>query len=122
MSRAALVTPSAILKVLVAMAKSPHADVFFNSLPIAGVDGTLADRFVGTREAGQIHAKTGTIEHVNTLSGYMVLPSGKRLAFSILADNQSLQGDDAEKVLDALAQTIYDAYGGRARRGKQVRH
>ncbi|HET7842460.1 MAG TPA: D-alanyl-D-alanine carboxypeptidase/D-alanyl-D-alanine-endopeptidase [Terriglobia bacterium] len=116
LSREALLTPSAILKLLVYMAKSPHADAFFSSLPIAGVDGTLGDRFVGTRQAGQIHAKTGTIEHVNTLSGYMILPSGKRLAFSILADNQNLQGDDAENVLDEVAQTIYDAFGGRSRR------
>ncbi len=128
LSREALVTPSAILKLLVYMARSPHADVFFNSLPTAGADGTLGSRFAGTREAGQIHAKTGTIEHVNTLSGYMILPSGRRLAFSILADNQSLHGDDGENVLDEVAQTIYDAFGGRPhraaskRRGKQVRH
>lgn len=116
LSREALVTPRAIVKLLVYMAKSPRADDYFNSLPVAGVDGTLADRLKGTRAEGKIHAKTGTIEHVNTLSGYMDLPSGRRLAFSILGDNHDLQDQEALDTLDALAQTIYDAYGGRPRR------
>ncbi len=122
LSREALVTPRAILKLLVYMAKSPHADIYLNSLPVAGVDGTLAERFKGTRAEGKIHAKTGTIEHVNTLSGYMDLPSERRLAFSVMADNDDLQGQEALDTLDALALSIYDAYGGRTRRAPSKRH
>lgn len=111
-----LVTPRATLKLLVHMAKSPHAAVYFDSLPVAGEDGTLANRFLKSSAAGKIHAKTGTLEQVNALSGYMVLSSGKRLAFSILANSQAMKSAESVKVLDAIAQTIYDAFGGRRRR------
>lgn len=115
LSREALVTPGAIVKLLVHMEKSPRASVYFDSLPVAGEDGTLATRFRRTRAESRIHAKTGTIDHVNTLSGYMVLPSGRKLAFSVLADNHDMQDALALKALDAVALAIYDAYGGRSR-------
>jgi serine-type D-Ala-D-Ala carboxypeptidase/endopeptidase (penicillin-binding protein 4) len=116
LSREALVTPRAIVKLLVHMAKSPHSEIYFNSLPVAGVDGTLASRFARFRAARKIHAKTGSIEHVNTLSGYMELPSGRRLAFSVLADNHDMRGAEALRAVDAVAEAIYDAYGGGRRR------
>ena len=116
LSREALVTPRAIVKLLVYMANSPNGGIYFDSLPVAGVDGTLADRFRDSSAIGKIRAKTGTIEHVSTLSGYMELPSGRRLAFSLLADNNDLKSSQTIKTLDAIAQTIYDAYGGKRRR------
>jgi serine-type D-Ala-D-Ala carboxypeptidase/endopeptidase (penicillin-binding protein 4) len=112
LSREALVAPRAVAQLLVYMAKSPRRDIYFHSLPVAGVDGTLADRFVNTSAYGKIHAKTGTITHVNSLSGYMELPSGRRLAFSIFADNYGLKPTEALKTLDSIAQTIFNAYGG----------
>ncbi len=121
LSREALVTPRAIVKLLVYMANSPNGGIYFDSLPVAGVDGTLADRFRDSSAMGKIHAKTGTIEHVNTLSGYMELPSGRRLAFSLLADNNDLKSTQTIKTLDAIAQTIYDAYGGKRRRPHATR-
>jgi D-alanyl-D-alanine carboxypeptidase/D-alanyl-D-alanine-endopeptidase (penicillin-binding protein 4) len=121
LSRQALVTPRAIVKLLTYMAKSPRANIYFDALPVAGVDGTLANRFAGSRAAGRIHAKTGSIEHVNTLSGYMELPSGRRLAFSVLADNHDLSDAEALKTLDAVALGIYDAYGPGRRRAPAKR-
>ena len=115
LSREALVTPRAIVKLLVYMNKSPHAKVYFDALPVAGVDGTLGKRFTRSRVEGRIHAKTGTIDHVNTLSGYMQLPSGRILAFSVMADNHDMGKWTAPKELDAVALAIYDAFGGRRR-------
>jgi D-alanyl-D-alanine carboxypeptidase/D-alanyl-D-alanine-endopeptidase (penicillin-binding protein 4) len=115
LSREALVTPRAIVKLLVHMAKSARAKIYFDALPIAGIDGTLATRFRRSRLEGRIHAKTGTIDHVNTLSGYMQLPSGRKLAFSVLADNHDMSEWTAPKTLDAVALAIYDAFGGRPR-------
>lgn len=120
LSRQALVTPRAVVKLLTFMAHSPRAAIYFDSLPVAGVDGTLADRFRNSSAARKIHAKTGSIEHVNTLSGYMELPTGNRLAFSILVDNHDIKSEEALKTLDAVAQTIYDAYGG-TKRHKRTR-
>jgi D-alanyl-D-alanine carboxypeptidase/D-alanyl-D-alanine-endopeptidase (penicillin-binding protein 4) len=108
LSRKTLVAPSAVVKLLQHMARSPHFGIFFDSLPVAGVDGTLADRLKGTPAEGQIHAKTGTIEHVNSLSGYMDLPSGRRLAFSAIGNADPVQSKEGAATLDRLALVLYE--------------
>jgi D-alanyl-D-alanine carboxypeptidase/D-alanyl-D-alanine-endopeptidase (penicillin-binding protein 4) len=116
LSREDLVTPHAVIKLLVYTARSAWFADFFASLPVAGRDGTLAGRFTGTRAAGRIHAKTGTVEHTNALSGYMELPSGKRLAFSIIGNSYALRQRDGAATLDRIALAIYDWYAPPAAR------
>jgi len=65
---------------------------------------------------GRVHAKTGTMEHVNALSGYMDLPSGERLAFSILGNNHPLKSAEGAAVVDQIALVIYRHFGGRQRK------
>jgi len=108
LSRDDLVTPDAIVKLLIHMATGQAFDIFLDTLPVAGVDGTLAGRFKGTRLEGRIHAKTGTLAQVNALSGYMDLPSGKRLVFSIIGNNHPLKGQEGATNLDQIALTVYD--------------
>ncbi len=112
LSRDALITPRAVVMLLEYMARSPRFEVFFDSLPVAGVDGTLADRLQSSRAAGQIHAKTGSIEHTNSLAGYMDLPSGERLAFSIVGNCHNLKPKEALRTVDRIAVAIYEKYGG----------
>ena len=59
------------------------------ALPIAGEDGTLRKRMRGTKAAGNVHAKTGTVEGVSTLSGYCQAANGNMLCFSIM--NQGIR-------------------------------
>lgn len=113
LSRQDLVAPEAAVKLLVYMAHSPNFQAYFDSLPVSGVDGTLAHRFLGTEVKGRIHAKTGSVEHVNTLSGYMDLPSGKRLAFSIMTNNHPLPNKVGQQTLDAITVEIYKWFSGR---------
>ena len=64
-----------------------HKDIYdalYPALPIAGVDGTLSKRMKGTVAEGNVHAKTGTVTGVSTLSGYCRHSSGHILAFSIM--------------------------------------
>jgi D-alanyl-D-alanine carboxypeptidase/D-alanyl-D-alanine-endopeptidase (penicillin-binding protein 4) len=119
LSRTALVTPHALIKLLEYMARSPRFELFFDSLPVAGVDGTLAERFNGTRAQGRIHAKTGTLDHTNALSGYMDLPSGKRLAFSLIGNSHPLKATEGASILDRLVLTIFEWYGGRPKPGQK---
>jgi D-alanyl-D-alanine carboxypeptidase/D-alanyl-D-alanine-endopeptidase (penicillin-binding protein 4) len=113
LSRDDLVTPGAIVKLLIHMATGQAFDIFLDTLPVAGVDGTLAGRFKRTRLEGKIHAKTGTLEQVNALSGYMDLPSGKRLAFSIIGNSHPLKGEEGAATLDQIALAVYDWFARR---------
>ncbi len=113
LSRQDLVAPDAIVTLLVAMARSPNIADFFKALPVAGVDGTLSGRFKGTPLEGRLHAKTGTIEHVNSLSGYMELPHGKRLAICIIGNADPLKSGQAEQIVDRIALLIYRYYARR---------
>jgi D-alanyl-D-alanine carboxypeptidase/D-alanyl-D-alanine-endopeptidase (penicillin-binding protein 4) len=108
LSRDDLVAPEAFVKLLTHMANGQHFDTFLDTLPVAGVDGTLAGRFKAPRLKGRIHAKTGTLEQVNALSGYMDLPSGKRLVFSIIGNSHPLDAQEGAATLDQIALAVYD--------------
>src|SRR5438094_6149209 len=88
LSRHDLVTPRAVVALLTYAQSQPWFATYYDSLPVAGVDGTLEDRMKNTPAAGHIHAKTGSVEHVRTLSGFAETPGGRRLIFSILSNNQ----------------------------------
>lgn len=84
LSRNNLVSASAIVDLLLYMAEHPAAGVFYNSLPVAGVDGTLRKRFQGTTAQANLRAKTGTLRWASSLSGYVDTNAGERLAFSLM--------------------------------------
>jgi len=77
----------ALVQTLQAMAQSPHAQVYRNSLSVAGVSGTLKNRLKNTPAQGIVFAKTGTISGVVTLSGYITPRNHPPIAFSILANH-----------------------------------
>lgn len=116
LSRHALVSPRAVTKLLRYMATSARFEAYLNSLPVAGVDGTLEERFTGSLGHGRIWAKTGTMEHVNALSGYMDLPRGERLAFSIIGNSYLLKPAEGAAVVDRIALAIFQEFSGQPRR------
>jgi D-alanyl-D-alanine carboxypeptidase/D-alanyl-D-alanine-endopeptidase (penicillin-binding protein 4) len=87
LSRRDLVTPRAMVRLLVYLAVQPHAAELRQALPLAGVDGTLAWRMRGTAAAGNVQAKTGSMGGTQSLAGYVTTAGGERLAFAILLDN-----------------------------------
>ena len=114
LSRHDLVTPRAVVSLLLYAQKQPWFGDYFASLPVAGVDGTLEDRMKNSIAVGRLHAKTGSVEHVRTRSGYADLPSGKRVAFSFMSNNMGSKGHEATDALDALSIAMieeFDAQG-----------
>ncbi len=87
LSRGALLTPAATVRLLQFMDQHACAEAFRKSLPLAGVDGTLRSRFKGTAAEGHLRAKTGTLRYVHALSGYATSAGGERLVFSIMLNN-----------------------------------
>ncbi|MCU1255647.1 MAG: D-Ala-D-Ala carboxypeptidase [Candidatus Angelobacter sp.] len=106
LSRRDLVTPAATVQLLIYAARQPWGPAFEESLPLSGVDGSLTDRFQKTPAAGLIHAKTGSLSHVNALSGYGQTQSGKRFVFSIFCNNHNLPGSKALAAIDAVMQLL----------------
>jgi D-alanyl-D-alanine carboxypeptidase/D-alanyl-D-alanine-endopeptidase (penicillin-binding protein 4) len=87
LSRLDLVSPRNLVRLLVAMDRHPAREAYFSSLPVAGVDGTLRRRMLGSAAVGAVRAKTGTLTHVSALTGVATSRSGERLAFSLLTNN-----------------------------------
>lgn len=92
LSRQNLISPAAMVQLLQAMAKTPHAKIFQASLAQAGVSGTLSNRFRESEAAGRVWGKTGTLSGIAALSGLALSSDSTPLYFSILA-NQSEQGN-----------------------------
>lgn len=104
LSRNNLTTAETTVGLLREMATGPEAADFTNSLPIAGVDGTLRRRMRGTPAAGNVRAKTGTLRWSNDLSGYVTTVAGEHLAFSMMLNRYvSPSGRGAREELDAMA-------------------
>lgn len=99
LSRLNFVTPETIGRALIAGNQIKAAEVFKNSLPIAGVDGTLRGRLENV--SGKILAKTGSITYVNSLAGY-AKKSDETLAFVILCNNETRKADSSI-LIDAIA-------------------
>jgi len=87
LSRHNLVTPAALIQLYTYMAKqSRYASAWYDALPVGGVDGTLKSRFADAKTNGNVHAKTGTIDQVSALSGYVTTTAGEKLVFSIIVN------------------------------------
>jgi len=97
LSRHDLVSPETIVRTLVTISRDTAFQAFYDALPIAGVDGTLRTRMVGTPAAGNMHAKTGTLQFVRSLSGYVNDADGDRLVFSLLHNHFTVSVDSVSK-------------------------
>jgi D-alanyl-D-alanine carboxypeptidase/D-alanyl-D-alanine-endopeptidase (penicillin-binding protein 4) len=100
------IAPRAYAQLLSYASRQPWGAAWRDTLPVAGVDGTLANRFKTSPLKGRLWAKTGTLNETNALSGYLTAASGKTLAFSILVNGRR-PGSDAElQAIDRIAEAI----------------
>jgi D-alanyl-D-alanine carboxypeptidase/D-alanyl-D-alanine-endopeptidase (penicillin-binding protein 4) len=83
-----LITAEMIVQLLDGMQRQTDVfPLFYQSLPIAGVDGTIRNSMKRTAAEGNLRAKTGTISGVSSLSGYVQTLDGERLIFSMTMQN-----------------------------------
>jgi len=107
LSRYNYLTASALTDILVQLHQNAaDQDLFLATLPIASQDGTLHNRFEGTAATGNVHAKTGSMSHVRSLAGYVKTADGERLAFSILANNFSVDPTDVVNAIDDFVSAL----------------
>jgi D-alanyl-D-alanine carboxypeptidase/D-alanyl-D-alanine-endopeptidase (penicillin-binding protein 4) len=110
LSRHDLVTPRAIVALLKYAQQQSWFATYYASLPMAGVDGTLETQMKNTNAATRIHAKTGSVEHVRTRSGFAETASGRRLIFSFLSNNQGGKNHEASDALDGLCIAMVEEF------------
>lgn len=105
MSHKTLVTANEVTKLLYAVQEKPWYPAFLNSLPVAGVEerfvgGTLRYRMKETAAAGNVRAKTGTLNGVTSLAGYVESKSGEGLIFTVIINNHL--DDSTYELLDQI--------------------
>ncbi len=102
------VAPRGTVTFLRWVAAQPWGAAWRASLPVGGVDGTIARRFKGTPLEGRIFAKTGGLNATAALSGYMIAKSGRELTFALLA-NDMPAGTRAQPIMDAALIAVSEA-------------
>jgi D-alanyl-D-alanine carboxypeptidase/D-alanyl-D-alanine-endopeptidase (penicillin-binding protein 4) len=108
LSRQNLVTPSAVVLLLRYAAQQAWGASFRDTLPVAGVDGSLAERFTDEDVQGRVRGKTGSLGGVKTLSGYATTGRGEEVAFSILTNNLNLPTKRVTDAIDDVVGAIVD--------------
>jgi D-alanyl-D-alanine carboxypeptidase/D-alanyl-D-alanine-endopeptidase (penicillin-binding protein 4) len=106
LSRADLVSNETLVSVLDAMRANPDFPAYYAAMPIAGVDGTIRNRMKGTPAAGNVHAKTGSLGWVRSLSGYVTDANGRQLIFSTLANKWTTPADSVTRTADSIAAAL----------------
>jgi len=106
LSRSDLLSAHEAVSLLAAMDRHRYAAAFRDSLPIAGVDGTLKNRMRGTPAEGHVLAKTGTLRHVNAIGGYATPRAGDRLVFYIVSNHNTVPAADVTGAIDQICNIL----------------
>lgn len=105
LSRMTRMSAEQIGRFLQAMQSSKVGYAFEESLAIAGVDGTMRRRLRGTPLAGKVKAKTGTLDGVKSIAGYLTASSGNQYVFAILVEDVAARRSGA--LMDKILQWVY---------------
>jgi D-alanyl-D-alanine carboxypeptidase/D-alanyl-D-alanine-endopeptidase (penicillin-binding protein 4) len=110
LSRDNLVTPRFQTSLLQFLSTRPYFGLFLNTLAVSGTDGTLRNRLSSQEVKGSIHAKTGSLNGVSTLSGYIMTKSGRNLVFSIFANNVHTSMTRIRQTIDEICALFVNLY------------
>lgn len=105
LSRNERISARTLGRMLVAAFHAPTMPEFIGSLPLVGLDGTMRKRLQAESIAGHAHIKTGSLEQVRSIAGYVLAASGRRyVVVCMINDRNAARG---RAVQDALLQWIY---------------
>ncbi|HVL75647.1 MAG TPA: D-alanyl-D-alanine carboxypeptidase/D-alanyl-D-alanine-endopeptidase [Noviherbaspirillum sp.] len=107
LSREERVSALMLARMLVATWRSPLMPEFVASLPLVGQDGTMRRRLTADPIAGRAHVKTGRLDEVRAIAGYVMAASGRRYAVVCLINHRDVER--AHEVQDALLQWVYES-------------
>jgi D-alanyl-D-alanine carboxypeptidase/D-alanyl-D-alanine-endopeptidase (penicillin-binding protein 4) len=103
------ITPNALIAILKYDWAGANRQIVLDALPLAGVRGTLKSSFIGTALAGNVYAKTGTINHTRTLAGYLKTPHHGTIAFALMINDWMDASPDASESITKLQASVLEA-------------
>lgn len=112
LSRDARLTAPGVGRLLLAAFQGPHMADFMASLSLVGSDGTMRKRLRDGDLVGRARIKTGSLDHVNTMAGYVLDRHGRRWAVVLLVNHQGLQAWQGKQVQDALLRWVHQGPDG----------
>lgn len=105
LSRSARISAAGMAQVLEHAARSRHAELLRDSLPVLGMDGTMRYRMAGESLAGRAWIKTGSLADVRTIAGYLDAKSGTRYVVVLLYNGP--QPAEARRLQDDFLRWVY---------------
>lgn len=106
LSRTTAVTAKSLTELLVYMSTSSDSKVFYESLPVSGVSGTLKNVAKNQLAHGKIHAKSGTMRRTKSYAGYAETASGRTIAFAFIVNNYTCTNALTTKQMEMLMNTL----------------
>src|SRR6185295_17832946 len=113
LSRQERASAATIAAVLAAAWRSPVMPEFVSSLPVVAADGTMKKRLLGAGIAGHAHIKTGLLQDVRSIAGYVLDRNGRRYLV-VMIINHPRASAEGEQALDAMLEWVYEGAGGRS--------
>ena len=107
LSRDARISAGLLGEILLHVYKQPYMPEFIAALPVSGYDGTMAHRFNDTPLVGHAHIKTGLLDFVQSMAGYVTTATGKRYVVVLLHNDPRAHTRSAEKLQNQVINWIY---------------
>jgi D-alanyl-D-alanine carboxypeptidase/D-alanyl-D-alanine-endopeptidase (penicillin-binding protein 4) len=108
LSRSNALTSKILVETMKYMYDGKYRELYFNALPIAGVDGTLRNSFKGTPLEKNLTAKTGSMARVRSIAGLLKTKNKKSILFAILINNFDLTTPETSKLLESILLSFYN--------------
>ncbi|RLD15682.1 D-alanyl-D-alanine carboxypeptidase/D-alanyl-D-alanine-endopeptidase [candidate division KSB1 bacterium] len=106
LSRKNFVAPIATATLLKTLYHHPYFKYLYDSMPVAGIDGTIRHRMKGTLAEGNVHAKTGYVQRMRALSGYVNIGKNDPMIFVMMFNNYSVPTAEVNKIQDHICELL----------------
>ena len=116
LSRDARISAKSIGRLLLHAYESPQMPEFMGSLAVTGVDGTMHTRFRGDPLAKRAHIKTGSLDDVSTMAGYVLDRDGRRWVVVLMINQPGLTSWRGRQIQDVVLGWVFDRTVGRQQR------
>lgn len=108
LSRNTRITAQDMARILRFAWRQPYMPEYLASMSLSGLDGTLRRRFDHTPLVGRAHLKTGSLDHVTAIAGYLQAKSGRRFVIVAMQNYQDIHRGPGEEVQEALLRWLYE--------------